>query len=175
MCAPKEVRFFQEPGEYERMVDYFLGGGEPFLRGMGIEPSRLPSREPWLRQLLADHERADELRDRIYAGWWLGGDLVGHCSVNEIRVGEEAFLHLHHWRPAQRRAGQGTEFVRLSARLFWDRLRLRRIYSEPFAENLAPNRVFAKLGFSLTRTYRTTPGKICFEQTVNRWVRSERP
>lgn len=34
------------------MVEYFLTANEVFLRGMGVDPDRLPRREAWLERLL---------------------------------------------------------------------------------------------------------------------------
>ena len=42
------VRPFAAASEYERMIDYFVGGDEPFLRGMGVDPALLPTEEAWL-------------------------------------------------------------------------------------------------------------------------------
>src|SRR5262245_22376359 len=164
-----EVRPFSSQDEYERMLDHFYLGGETFQRGMGIDPARMPPREEWLHAVLEDHERPDEKKTRVWLAWYCDGEAVGHSSVNCIRIGQDAFVHLHLWKSDRRRAGLGTEFVRRSVNYFFERLRLALIYSEPYAENPAPNRVFQKLGFTLAKRYRTTPGVICFEQEVNRW------
>jgi RimJ/RimL family protein N-acetyltransferase len=84
-------------------------------------------------------------------------------------VGNEAFIHLHLWDPKLRKAGLGTEFVRRSAKFFFERFKLRKLLCEPWAENPAPNRVLEKLGFKFVRRYRTVPVAIAFEQEVNRY------
>jgi ribosomal-protein-alanine N-acetyltransferase len=170
-----EARFFGSPDEYDLMLEYFYSGTDSFLRGMGIEPSRLPPREEWRARLLAQHGASDKEVERLYVIWLAGGERVGHSSVSDIRWGEEAFLHLHLWRTDLRKAGAGTEFVRQSARLYWDRLQLKKIYSEPYAHNPAPNRVFEKLGFENKGVTRKVPGRICFEQEVRRWELRTRP
>lgn len=149
------------------MADYFLSADDAFLRGMGVERRLLPTREAWLAQLLADHGRPDEQKDRLYVAWLLNGEAIGHSSVNRITVGEEAHFHLHLWRPELHKSGLGLEFCRRAIDLFFERLRLQRLWCEPYAENTAPNRALLKLGFEFVRRYRTVPGAINFEQDVN--------
>ena len=168
--TPVLVRPFAGRGDYERMVDYFLGADHAFLRGMGVDPARLPQRDNWLKLALRDHERDVRERERFYLAWIYRGTPVGHSSVNRITIGEQAFIHLHLWAGGLRRQGIGTEFFRASAVEFMRALRLRRIYCEPYAANPAPNRVLLKCGFRFVKSYRTVPGDINFEQDVNQYV-----
>lgn len=170
MTDTLEVKPFTSPTEYEGMVDYFLDGDDLFLNGMGVSRALLPTREAWLRSVLADHELPDHLKDRLYVGWFYRGRQVGHSSVNRIKVGEEAFFHLHLWCPDLRMSGLGTRFCKESIRIYFDRFRLKRLWSEPYAENPAPNRVLVKLGFEFVKRYRTIPGAINFEQDVNLYL-----
>ena len=164
-----EVRPFSGPEEYELMLDYFYEADDSFLRGMGVDPLKLPERNKWLDALLADHEKPDSERDRFYLVWIFRGRRVGHSSINKIVVGTEAFIHLHLWDPQLRRAGLGTEFVRRSANFYFERFNLKKLVCEPSAENPGPNRVLEKLGFAFIRRYRTAPGVIAYEQDVNRY------
>ena len=151
------------------MIDYFLDADDAYLRGMAVDRSRLPSREQWLRDVVLDQNRPDDCKQRLYVGWFYDGRLVGHSSVNQIEVGEEAFIHLHLWDASLRKSGAGTEFFRKSVDYFRERLRLKRVICEPYAHNCAPNRVLEKLGFTLVGRMRKIPGPINFEQDVNRW------
>ena len=152
------------------MVEYFLTADEPFLRGMGVDPDKLPERGAWLERLLPDLLRPDAQKQAFYLGWDYRGRRVGHCNVNQLLYGERAFTHLHLWDAGARRAGLGTEFLRRSVPLFFQRFALQRLYCEPYAANPAPNRVLSKAGFRFLERYRTTPGLINFEQEVNRYV-----
>ncbi len=162
-----DVRPFSSVDEYEGMVNYFIGASDTFLRGMGVDRDRLPTREEWLRQVLADHTRPDQQRDRLYLAWIYDGKQVGHSSVNKIDVGKEAHFHLHMWHADLRKGGLGLEFCRKSINLYFDRLRLRILWCEPYAHNPPPNRTLLKLGFSFVKCYRTVPGPTNFEQEVN--------
>ena len=168
--SPVHVRPFAGRDDYERMVDYFLGADHVFLRGMGVDPNKLPQRETWLESLMRDHGRSVADRQRFYLAWIHDGEPVGHSSVNKIKIGEEAFIHLHLWVGGLRMHGLGTKFFEASAREFMGALRLKRIYCEPYAENPAPNRVLPKSGFRFVKRYRTIPGDINFEQDVNQYV-----
>jgi RimJ/RimL family protein N-acetyltransferase len=156
--------------DYARMVEYFLTADEPFLRGMGVDPNKLPERGAWLDRLLSDLARPDEQKQTFYLGWDCDGNRVGHCNVNQLLYGDRAHVHLHLWDASARRAGLGTEFLRRSIRVFFQRFALQRLYCEPYAQNPAPNRVLTKAGFRFLERYRTTPGLINFEQEVNRYV-----
>jgi RimJ/RimL family protein N-acetyltransferase len=164
-----EVRPFASEGDYERMIDYFLEGGEAFLRGMGIDPGKVPERADWLARVTAEHPRPDDRKERFYVAWYLKGEPVGHSSISHIQHGASAHVHLHLWRPELRRSGLGTELVARSIDLYFERFRLERILCEPFAENPAPNRVMAGLGFRLLERRRMAPNPITFVQDVNRW------
>ena len=168
--SPVLVRPFAGRDDYERMIDYFLCADPVFLKGMGVDPQKLPQREIWLDSALRDQERPDGDRQRSYLAWIYQGAPVGHSSVNKIAIGEQAFIHLHMWDGGLRKAGLGTQFLTASAAEFMRALRLRRIYCEPYAENPAPNRVLPKCGFRFVKRYRTIPGDINFEQDVNQYV-----
>jgi len=164
------VGHFTGRTDYQRMLDYFFQADEAFLKGMGVDPVKLSTREAWLARLLPDLDREDREKRTYYLGWFNDGTPIGHCNVNQIRYGREAYLHLHMWDRTLRKSGLGTELVRRSANTFIRKFELQRLYCEPYADNPAPNRVLTKLGFRLVKRYRTTPGIINFEQDVNQYV-----
>jgi Acetyltransferase (GNAT) domain len=174
-AARLEVTPFSSRTDYERVLDYFLCADEPFLRGMGVDPKRLPHRDVWLDLLLPDLTRPDSQKQTFYLGWDYNGARVGHCNVNQLIYGEQAIVHLHLWDRAVRRRGLGTEFFRQSVPVFFERFALQRLYCEPYADNPGPNRVVSKAGFRFIKRYRTAPGLISFEQDVNRYVLDKPP
>ena len=161
------VRPFSSSHDYERMLDYFLTADDAFLMGMGVDPRLLPDKETWLKRLLPDLERDHQEQQAYFLVWIYNGESIGHSNINKIKFGEEAYLHLHIWRPDFRRAGLGAEFVKQSAQIFIKTFRLKRLLCEPWAGNPAPNRVLLKAGFRFIRSYRTVPGLIQPEQEVN--------
>lgn len=163
------VRPFVED-DYAPMIDYFVGGGDAFLRGMGVDVARVPDREAWLALALADHARSDGEKERFFVAWLADGELVGHSSISHIELGRTAHVHMHLWRVALRGAGLGPELLGRSIDLVFERFALESLACEPYAENPGPNRVLPRLGFRLVRRYRTVPTGIAFEQYVNRWT-----
>ena len=168
-----EVRPFSSANEYEGMVDYFLNADDAFLGAMGVARPLLPTRDAWLRDVLADHQLPDPEKDRLYVGWFYQGHQIGHSSVNRIRFGNDAFFHLHMWRTDLRKSGLGLRLCEQSIGIYFDRLHLRTLWCEPYAENPAPNRTLLKLGFEFIKRYRTVPGTINFEQEVNLYRKGE--
>ncbi len=59
---------------------------------------------------------------------------------------------------------------RRSVDLYFDRLKLKRLFCEPHAFNVAPNRTLQKAGFKYLKTHMTVPGPFNFHQAVTRWV-----
>ena len=164
------IRPFAGRGDYERMIDYFLTADDALLQGMGVDPHKLPQREAWLESAMLDHERMDAQKERAYLAWIYDSTPVGHSSINRIKVGEEAFIHLHLWVAGLRQAGLGTRYFKASAAEFMRVFQLKRLYCEPYAENRGPNRVLFKSGFRFIKRYRTIPGVINFEQDVNQYL-----
>ena len=164
-----EVRPFSSSADYERAIDYFLTADDAYLLGMGVDRGLLPDRDSWLRMLVPDLERDDPEKQAFYVAWIYNGEAIGHSNINKIRFGEEAFIHLHMYKPDLRKAGLGAEFFKRSAQTFVERFKLKRLLCEPWAGNEAPNRVLLKVGFRFLRKYRTVPSLIQFEQEVNRY------
>lgn len=165
------VRPFDSRDDYIAMIDYYHGLADWQMLLMGIDQSRLPSRESWLESAWRDHAlpETDPGRDRFYLAWMLDGEQVGHSSINQIQWGKQASAHLHLWRPDLRKAGIGSQFFRHSISTYFSRFDLKLVVVEPHAENPAPNRVLEKLGFQFVKRYRCVPGPFNLEQDVNRY------
>jgi RimJ/RimL family protein N-acetyltransferase len=96
--------------------------------------------------------------------------VVGFSSTDRIEFGEQAFMHLHILRTPHRRTGFGTEFVKRSAATYFGVLELRRLYCEPNAFNVAPNRTLQRAGFTYLFSHEAAPSSINFMQVTTRWV-----
>ncbi len=159
-----------DTADIARVVAYFRDADPAFLAGMGVDHAKLPARAEWERIIRDDLARPLEDRKFYYLVWENDGAPVGHSNINKIVYAREAFMHLHLWQTGNRRSGHGTYFIPQSIDRYFERFHLQVLICEPYARNPAPNRVLAKAGFELVRTYETTPGWINFPQTVNRWV-----
>jgi RimJ/RimL family protein N-acetyltransferase len=149
-----------EVDETRYVIDYFLGA----------DPGRLPTAQVWEEILRTDFTRPLEERRFFYVVWEANGVPIGHSHVNDLRYGEEGYMHLHLWRPEHRRRGLGTRFVRESIAIYFEQLALARLFSQPYALNPAPNRTLAAVGFELVESYETVPGWINCRQPVNKWM-----
>ena len=84
-------------------------------------------------------------------------------------------MHLHIVDPERRAAGLGSRFVRLTALHYCEVLRLARLYCEPNAFNVAPNRTLQNAGFRYVRSRRCRPTPINTHQTTTIWLYEPEP
>ena len=158
-----------EQGDIESITNYWLNSDPVFLQGMGVDLTKVPAREPWKEMLTEQLNQSYQEKKSYCTTWLVDGVAIGHCNVNKIIFGEEAYMHLHIWQNENRTRGMGTALVKMSLPLFFNNLLLKKIYCEPYSLNPAPNKTLEKLGFEFVKTYTTTPGWINFEQQVNLW------
>jgi RimJ/RimL family protein N-acetyltransferase len=162
------VKELQE-SDIAQIVSYWLDSDGAYLQAMGVDRSKLPAREE-LTQMLQGQLNLPLEKKRSYCLiWQLGDKAVGHCNTNPTQFGEEAFMHLHLWHAGNRKKGLGEAFLKRSVPVFFERLQLKKLISEPFALNPAPNKALEKIGFELVKEYVTVPGSLNFEQPVKRW------
>lgn len=151
-------------------VDYFHDAPDDLLDKMGVDRHQLPDRDAWLERHCEDLSGPIEHRKMCGVIWELDGRTIGFSTADRIVYGEEAFMHLHITDSDLRAHGHGVEFVKLSAAHYFTVLRLRRLYSEPQALNIAPNRTLQRAGFQYVLSHSTRPGPINREQLATRWV-----
>ncbi|XOV93707.1 MAG: GNAT family N-acetyltransferase [Bacteroidota bacterium] len=162
-----------EREEIPVVVDYFLNSPESYLRKMGVDPLLLTEKEEWLNLIWDDLKKPDQERKFFYIAWLQDGECIGHSNINKIVYGDHAYMHLHVWPEILRRKGIGTELVKLSLPLYFQRFKLERLYCEPFSLNAPPNRTLVKAGFEYLGSQEKVPGYINFFQEVNRYVISK--
>ena len=155
------------------IVDYFLNSDEEFRKGMGVDSTKLPTREEWLKILQDDYKLDNRHKNFFFLIWLLNNQPVGHCNINKIIFGKEAYMHLHMWRSEEREKGLGYQFLQRAIPYFFDRFQLTNLFCEPYALNPGPNKMLEKLGFKFIAQYETVPGWINFYQPVNRWCLSK--
>ena len=156
-------------------IDYFHDSSDDHLRTLGVDRGLLPSRAAWREFYEADYARPIQDRDSYLLAWEFEAQIVGFSSTDQITFGEQAFMHLHILETHHRRSGMGTQFVRQSAAIYFQVLELQRLYCQPNAFNVAPNRTCQRAGFRYVFTKQMTPSPINFPQPVTRWVLDEMP
>jgi RimJ/RimL family protein N-acetyltransferase len=159
--------------EYEdtvSIVTYFLECSEDDYDRMGVDPGRLPPPDEWIDSIEQNRALPFEKKNVFYLIWTDKGLPIGHCNINKIKFGEEAYMHLHIWKNEFRKKTIATKHLKESIPVFFKHFNLKRLYCEPAAANPAPNHTLKKLKFTLTETYDTVPGWINHFQTVNKWM-----
>jgi RimJ/RimL family protein N-acetyltransferase len=162
----REIQFRDIP----HLCEYWLGAPAEFLTGMGVDLAKMPTREAWIEMLTEQIKTLSYLNKKAYCMIWLNDGIpCGHSNINKIVFGEEASMHLHLWKNDSRKKGIGTEFVKLSVPHFFDKYKLKTLYSEPYSLNPAPHKTLQCAGFTFVKEYTCVPGWINFEQPVKRW------
>jgi RimJ/RimL family protein N-acetyltransferase len=162
------VRELQET-DIQHIADYWLNADPEFLIGMGVDLDKMPVRSQWEQSLQTQLRQAIPDKQSFCLIWEIDGVPSGHCNINKIVFGKEAFMHLHLWQNPNRQQGLGAILVRLSLPFFFDLYKLQTLYCEPYANNPAPNKTLQKVGFQWVNDYVTIPGWLNFEQPVKLW------
>ena len=152
------------------VIGYFHGASAEHLETLGVDPTRLPEPGKWRQLYQHEYEQPIERRRSFILLWELEGQALGFSTVDKVRFGNEAYMHLHVANPDLRQAGHGSACVRRSVDIFFEVLKLQRLYCEPNAFNVAPNRTLQKAGFRYVKTHMTVPGPLNFHQAVTQWV-----
>jgi RimJ/RimL family protein N-acetyltransferase len=150
-------------------LKYWFESDEAFLKGMGLDVSKLPAKEKFAEML--QHLLATPIEQRMsYAIVWLKDEQpIGHSNTNPTTFGEEAKMHLHLWNETHRKTGLGSQFVKLTLPHFFNDLQLKTLWCEPYALNPGPNKTLQKVGFEFVKEHITIPGSFNFEQPAKLW------
>jgi RimJ/RimL family protein N-acetyltransferase len=156
--------------EIDLIIDYFHNSTPEHLETLGVDPSRLPPPENWRERFRLETTRPIEQRATIFVIWLADDRPIGFSTSDKIRYGEQANMHLHVTEPGRRHQGVGVECVRRTVDFYFEHLKLKRLFCEPNAFNVAPNRALQKAGFKYLKTHMTVPGPLNFHQAATRWV-----
>lgn len=159
-----------EKADIPLLVSYWLDADHDHLLNMGVDLSKIPPAEQLTNMLQTQLDLPYDKKTAYGLIWEVNGEPVGHCNTNPTVFGDEAFMHLHLWKNDTRKKGTGTALVKMSLPYFFERLQLKKLYSQPYALNPAPHRVLEKAGFQFVKDYVTVPGSLNFEQPVKLWL-----
>jgi RimJ/RimL family protein N-acetyltransferase len=151
-------------------VAYFHDAPDEHLARLGVDRARLPDPAEWQARFAANLALPLDQRSEYGVVWELDHELVGFSTADQIQFGAEAHMHLHIVDPGRRAAGLGTRFVRLTTAHYCDALGLARLYCEPNAFNVAPNRTLQSAGFRYVRSRQCRPAPINTYQTTTIWL-----
>ncbi len=156
--------------ESDLVIDYFLKSTPEHIEMIGLDPTRFPRRAAWREYFRQEFALPLDQRGVFLVIWLLDNRAVGFSSCDKIVFGESAHMHLHVVDAARRRQGVGVACVRRSVELYFDKLKLERLFCEPNALNVGPNRTLQKAGFTYVKTHMTVPGPLNYHQAVTQWV-----
>ena len=162
----REMRLEETP----IVIDYFHSSTLEHLEMLGVDPTRLPSREVWASTFNAQFDLPLNERRGFFLIWLIDGHPIGFSSCDKIAFGVQANMHLHVTKPAQRQRGIGAQCVRLGVEIYFRMLEINQLFCEPNAFNVGPNRTLQRAGFKYVKTHMTVPGPLNFHQAVNRWL-----
>lgn len=154
------------------IAGYRLQSEPSFLQGMGVDMSKMPSRRELADVLTRQYDLPVEQKYSYFIIWEIDGVPSGHCNTSPFTFGGEACMHLHLWNNTKIQQGMGAQFVQLTLPYFFQNLKIKCLYSEPYALNEAPDKTLPKAGFILINEYTAIPGSLSFEQPVKRWEMS---
>ena len=152
------------------IAEYWTTADNEHLLNMGVDHNKLPAKDEFINMLTAQLNLPIEQKRSYCIIWEEDGNAIGHCNTNPTNYGKEAFMHLHLWKKEVRKNGIGFTLLKSTIPLFFERLKLQKLYCEPYALNPAPNKTLQKIGFEFEKEYTTIPGFLNFEQPVKRWV-----
>jgi RimJ/RimL family protein N-acetyltransferase len=155
------------------VIDYFHGATPEHLEKMGVDPTRLPGRSDWRARYVAEYGKPIPDRSVLLVIWELDEKPVGFSTSEKIVYGQRAHMHLHIVDPQLRGSGVGSAALPETIELYFSALKLKRLFCEPNAFNVAPNRALQRVGFRYVKTYMTVPGPLNYHQAVSRWVFEE--
>jgi len=158
-----------EISDIEIIADYWLNSDPVFMKSLGVDLDKLPSRDEIRKHLTAQVSLGYPDKSGYGLILELDGQPIGHTSCTPIQYGVEASMHLHIWSDENRRRGLGSRLIPMALPYFFNNLSLERLVAEPFAQNPAPNRLLSRLGYTFVKSYVTTPSSLSFEQEVIRW------
>jgi len=162
-----------EKSDIKSIVDYFIDADPDFLMSLGVDKSKLPKKIQWIKKLNKEFEKPIEKKEFYYIIWLIDNKPVGHSNINKIDFGQTATMHLHLWKDQKRKKGLGPEFLKLTIPFYFKNFELEKLICEPYAQNIAPNKVLKKTGFEFIKEYETIPGWINFHQSVCRYEMSK--
>jgi RimJ/RimL family protein N-acetyltransferase len=156
--------------EVDIIIEYFQRSTPEHLETLGVDPTRLPPVEGWRERLQRQCALPIDQRAMVLVAWLSDDRPIGFSTSDKISFGEQANMHLHVVDPERRHRGIGVECVRRSVDIYFERLKLKRLFCEPNAFNVAPNRTLQKAGFKYLKSHMTVPGPLNYHQAVTRWV-----
>lgn len=158
-----------EKDDIQYIVGYWNNSSTDVLLAMGIDINNIESLKNLGDRLEKQLELSYENKAAFVLVAMIDEKRIGHCYVNNLIYGKEAFMHLHIWKTNMHKKGMGSEMVRQSIPHFFEKLKLQTLFCEPAAMNPAPNKTLERIGFKFIKRHTTIPAGWTFQLEVNHW------
>ncbi len=163
------IREMQE-SDAKLVVDYFINSTPDYLKNLGADLAKIPKRKDWIELLTKELLTENKQKKYYYIIWQLDGKDIGHSNISNITFGNDAFMHLHIWKPENRQKGIAIKFLNKTIPKYFENFRIEKLICEPYAVNSAPTKTLLKLGFEFVKKHETIPGIISFHQKVKKFL-----
>ena len=87
------------------IADYWLTNDTDYLRGLGVDFAKFPSRKDFTAMLQSQLALPYNEKKSYALIWEADGKPIGHSNVNPILFGDHGYMHLHIWEPENRKKG----------------------------------------------------------------------
>ncbi len=158
-----------QKNDIPHIVNYWKSASKEDLLAMGIDINNTAPLDDLGERLEKQLPLPYSLKGAFVLVAFVDEKPVGHCYVNHLVFGKEAFMHLHIWKSNLQQKGLGTQMVKKSIPVFFEKLELQTLFCEPAAKNPAPNKTLEKVGFKFIKKHTTVPAGWTFQLEVNRW------
>ncbi len=163
------IREMQE-SDAKLVVDYFINSTPDYLKNLGADLAKIPKRKDWIELLTKELLTENKQKKYYYIIWQLDGKDIGHSNISNITFGNDAFMHLHIWKPENRQKGIAIKFLKKTIPTYFENFKIEKLFCEPYAVNSAPTKTLLKLGFEFVKKHETIPGIISFHQKVKKFL-----
>jgi RimJ/RimL family protein N-acetyltransferase len=119
--------------EVDVIIEYFQSSTPEHLEMLGVDPTRFPPATSGRERLRRESALPIEQRNVVLVIWLSDDQPIGFSTSDKISYGEQANMHLHVLDPGRRQQGVGAECVRGSVELYFEKLKLKRLFCEPHA------------------------------------------
>lgn len=166
---PKFSVRIMELTDIQNIVEYWMSASADDLKRMGADAAKMPSREKFAESLKKIFATPDANKQTGYVMWLVDDKAVGFSSLKNVVFGESGEIHLHMWDASLRGKGYGPILFSLGVQHFYKQFQLKRIKCEPSSTNPLPNKMFAKIGYQLVKTYTAASSELSLVCELNQY------
>lgn len=152
------------------ITKYFYECNDDDLDRMGVDKSKLISKDEYNRSLLQICNTPIETTTSFYLIWLIDNIPVGHNALKDILRNEIAHMHLHMWNENYRGQGLGSRLFCMCSLEFFRLFNLKTILCEPSEKNIMPNKALTKIGYKKWKTYYSKSSELSLATNLNSYV-----